>query len=80
MAERFSEDIVHKAFLRAGWGCECELMHHEHSGRCCKIIAKANRGEANHAMGWEAHSKSGKYLDSLDDCIVMCWKCHIMTL
>jgi len=81
MADQFSETLVERAFQRSGGRCECEKVAHGHSGRCSKILQKVYRGDSTSAYGWEAHSKSGQYLDMVSDIEILCWDpCHIKSI
>jgi hypothetical protein len=77
----FSDRLVEKAWERSGRSCECEHAAHGHQGKCGKSLLIGNRGDKYSFYGWEAHSKSGMYLDSLDDCEILCWDpCYIGVL
>lgn len=68
----FSEAIIEKAWARSGGICECQREGHNHKNRCRNPLIKSHRGDKLSYFGWEAHSKSGYYLDSLDDCEILC--------
>lgn len=85
----FSEATVKEAWKRASGGyyppspayCECQRVTHDHDRvRCRKRLTWANRGREE--MGaWEAHSISGRHLDTPSDCEILCWRpCHKGTL
>ena len=77
----FTDELVEQAWARAGGVCECECATHGHLGRCGKALLKPYRDDRYSFFGWEAHSKSGRYMDSLSDCEILCWDpCHISTL
>jgi hypothetical protein len=69
---RFSDEIVEQAWKRSGGTCECENENHGHTGRCGKTLLRAFRSDRFSYFGWEVHSKSGQYMDSLDDCEILC--------
>ncbi len=72
MSSEFSEAIIERAWARSGGICECEREGHNHKGRCKNSLIKSHRGDRYSYFGWEAHSKSGYYLDSPDDCEILC--------
>ena len=77
----FSEALIEKAWARSGGICECERAEHNHKGRCRNPLIKSHRGDRYSYFAWEAHSKSGYYLDSLDDCEILCWEpCYTSTM
>ena len=77
----FSETLIEKAWARSEGICECELEGHNHKGRCRNTLIKSHRGDRYSYFAWEAHSKSGYYLDSLDDCEILCWEpCYKSTM
>ena len=64
----FSLDVVTRAWERAKHRCE----------RCGKLLSWENRGREGWGK-WEAHSRSGRHLDSPTDCRILCWDCHKTT-
>jgi len=81
MADRFSDWLIERAWIRSGGKCECQRTKHVHWGRCNKALARSSQGDRDSSYGWEAHSKSGLHLDSLTDCEILCWNpCHKSTL
>ena len=74
---QFSDAIVEAAWFRSGRFCECERAGCNHVGRCMKSLFWPDRGRR--IGGWEAHSKSGKHLNSATDCEILCWDCHEQT-
>ena len=77
----FSENIVEKAWERSGGVCECHYTAHGHQSQCGKTLLKAYRRDRYSFFGWEAHSKSGQYLNSPDDCEILCWEpCYVEIL
>ena len=77
----FYDELVEEAWERSGRSCECKDTSHGHQGRCGKNLLKAYRSDKFSFYGWEAHSKSGQHLDSLNDCEILCWDpCYIEAL
>ena len=72
----FSSQVVDQAWLRSVGFCECKQVSHHHNGRCNRVLFKFLRGKLESEWGWEAHSKSGSYID-LADCEIMCSGCYI---
>jgi hypothetical protein len=76
----FSDSTVRQAWTRAGGRCECTRVTHDHDRvRCNKQLVWENRGREGRGA-WEAHSISGRHLDSVSDCQILCWNCHKATL
>ncbi len=82
----FSGNTVKKAWKRAGGAyppnpsyCECTRIKHDHGKTLCnKRLIWGNRG--GEGVGkWEAHSITGRYIDSASDCHILCWNCHNLT-
>jgi len=77
----FPQGIIDQAWKRCGGFCECTETTHGHYGQCHKTLLDYRAGDRTSAYGWEAHSMSGKHLDSLSDCKIYCWEpCHRLTL
>ena len=77
----FSETIIERAWARSGGVCECEREGHNHKGRCRNTLIKGHRRDKYSYFGWEAHSKSGNYLDSVDDCEILCMEpCYALVM
>ena len=75
----FSEIVIEKAWARCGGICECEREGHSHKGRCKNTLIKGHRGDRYSYFGWEAHSKSGYFLDDVNDVEILCWEpCYRM--
>ena len=72
MPERFSEELIERAWTRSKGKCECEYRDHDHTGKCDRMLIKVFRGDRMSEYGWEPHSISGRYLDNLADCTIMC--------
>jgi hypothetical protein len=68
----FSGELIEKAWIRSGGRCECVSTTHNHVGKCYKMLLKSYRRDRKSEFGWEAHSISGLYLDSLSDCEILC--------
>jgi len=75
----FPQDIIKQAWARSGGYCECERIVHEHKDRCNRVLLISCRGDKDSLYGWEAHSTSGRYLNSISDCEILCWDCHAKT-
>jgi hypothetical protein len=76
----FSETIIERAWARSGGICECEREGHNHRGRCKNSLIKSQRGDKYSYFAWEAHSKSGYFLDDVDDCEIICLEpCYRLT-
>ena len=75
----FSDDVVKKAWKRAGDKCECRRKSHVHPYvRCNKKLSWNNRGREG--WGWEVHHRSSGSGDGLSNCEILCWDCHSKTL
>lgn len=72
----FSEYIVKQAWRRSGGRCECTRTTHSHGRACKKKLLELYRGDDESDFGWEAHSKSGAYLNNVADCEILCWDCQ----
>jgi hypothetical protein len=68
----FSEIIIERAWARCEGVCECEREGHQHKGRCKNTLIKERRGDKYSYFGWEAHSKSGYFMDDVDDVEILC--------
>jgi len=77
----FSQDVVERAWRRAGGKCECRRRTHGHSYvRCNKQLVWSNRGREGRGK-WEAHHVSVSGGDTLSNCQILCWEpCHKWTL
>ena len=80
----FSDDTIRQAWSRAEGKCECRRSTHSHLYvRCNKILSWGNRGRESGIGAWEAHhitSVQSGGSDSLSNCEILCWDCHIKTL
>ena len=77
----FSDTLVEEAWARSGCLCECQCTTHGHQSRCGKTLLKAYRSDRFSFFAWEAHSKSGRHLDSLSDCEILCREpCYLEAL
>ena len=72
----FSDTIIKQAWLRSNGRCECIKTAHGHARVCNKRLLEIYRGDDESNQGWEAHSKSGAYLDDAADCEILCWDCQ----
>ena len=72
----FSDTIIKQAWLSSNGRCECIKSTHGHARICNKRLLEIYRGEDESDQGWEAHSKSGGYLNDLSDCEILCWDCQ----
>ncbi len=77
----FSDDVVARAWRRAGGKCECRRRTHDHRYvRCNKELVWANRGREGRGK-WEAHHLSSSGGDTFSNCEILCWEpCHRLTL
>lgn len=79
----FPEDVVRRAWNRAGGRCECERKTHRHPyGRCGKQLVWENRGREGRGA-WEAHhivSQDAGGPSTYSNCKILCWDCHSRTL
>lgn len=71
----FSDDIVKKAWQRAGERCECKRVNCTHRGRCNKSLLWGSRGKES-KYGWEAHHINSNGSDTLSNCEILCIDCH----
>ena len=72
----FSENVIKQAWRRSGGRCECVIKTHNHTRICKKKLLELYRGDDESDYGWEAHSKSGSYLNNVEDCEILCWDCQ----
>ena len=72
----FSDYIVKQAWTRSGGRCECISKTHGHSRICKKKLLELYKGDDESDYGWEAHSKSGSFLNDIEDCEILCWDCQ----
>ncbi len=76
----FSDEVVRKAWSRAGGKCECRRKTHGHRyTRCGKQLVWGNRGRSGRGA-WEAHHKSASGGDGLSNVEILCWDCHRKTV
>jgi len=75
----FPDDVVRKAWLRAGTRCECKRTTHKwHVGRCVQNLSWRDGGKET-IVGWEAHHKVSQDKggeDSLENCEILCMACY----
>jgi len=75
----FPDSVVEQAWKRAGGRCECTRVTHAHgSTRCNKDLVWANRGREGRGA-WEAHHRTAGGGDTLSNCMILCWDCHLRT-
>ncbi len=72
----FPDNIVKQAWIRSSGRCECTNANHEHIGRCNRRLLELYRGDIGTNWGWEACSRSEKYLKDPSDCEILCWECQ----
>jgi hypothetical protein len=75
----FSDRVLREAWRRAGGRCECRRSTHDHYGTCNEPLVWESKGREGQGK-WQAHSRSGLYEDSVKDCQLFCWGCHILTI
>ena len=75
----FSNDVVTQAWKRAGERCECgRVSHPSHGARCGNGLIWENRGREG-GGAWEAHHKTAGGPDTVSNCEILCWDCHLRT-
>jgi len=76
----FSDEVIRQAWQRAGGKCECRRTSHNHPYvRCNKELVWENSGREGRGA-WEAHHISASGGDTLSNCEILCWDCHLKTL
>jgi len=80
----FPEDVVKRAWTRAGGCCECRRATHRHPYvRCGKELVWENRGRETGRGAWETHhivSQEAGGESTYSNCEILCWDCHSRTL
>lgn len=71
----FDEETIKKAWARSGGKCECNRTGCGHKGRCSKLLLFSSRGKESE-YGWEAHHINSNGPDTLDNCEILCQRCH----
>ncbi|MBI2853175.1 MAG: hypothetical protein HYX84_08820 [Chloroflexi bacterium] len=72
----FSDEVIQRAWERAGGQCECQRRTHRHFyNPCGKQLVWAMRGRDGRG-GWEADKIAFTGEDTLRNCEVLCWDCH----
>jgi hypothetical protein len=72
----FSEDVVRKAWDRAGAQCECNRRTHKHFYTPCgKQLSYDKRGRIGQG-GWEANQVTLGAGEALSNCEILCWDCY----
>ena len=78
----FPDDVVWRAWSRAGRRCECRRTTHNHpDGICGKQLDWEKRGREG-KRAWEAHhivSQDAGGSDTYSNCEILCWNCHSET-
>ena len=75
------------AFIREGWNgsggnCECEMLHHDHTGRCDRKLIFENRGSSEDG-GWVPiiRKRRSEDFDSAGQILqIICKRCHQMEI
>lgn len=75
----FSDEVVHKAWHKAGGICKCERTTHSHYGICHRELKWEQRGREG-LGAWEAHHIGNPIDDSLSNCEILYWTCHKLTI
>lgn len=79
---KFRDDILRKAFNRAGGRCECEARACGHEGRCRKTFSWDDRATTDNDDGWQGHhmtAESAGGSDGVSNCKILCVACHKRT-
>lgn len=71
----FSDEIVRQAWNRAGGKCECKRTGCGHPYQCNKYLFWGRRGTETE-YGWETHHIVADGPDTLDNCEILCQRCH----
>jgi hypothetical protein len=66
--DTFSKKTILKAWEWAAGRCT----------RCGKQLSFDDKDRETRGK-WVAHSRTGRYQDSPDDCMILCWECHKAT-
>ncbi len=75
----FPSSVVNLAWVRAGGKCECRRRTHGHYYvRCNKQLVFGNRGRNGRGC-WETHHINSNGADTLSNCEILCFDCHIGT-
>lgn len=74
---KFPEEVVEAAWKRSNSVCECKFDHSWHPNqRCPQTVIKYQRGDDSKKTGWEAHHIDRNGSDTLNNCLIMCIRCH----
>ena len=76
MAGTFSASIVERAWDRSKGSGECGYRYHGHEGRCNAYLIESFREDQQSEYGWTVCSRSGKFLDVVSDCLIICFQCY----
>lgn len=76
----FPDSIIQEAWKRAGGVCECKRFEHNHANyRCSNVISLSEQGKSNE-RGWDVHHVEKGAGDTLENCEILCWFCHKLSL
>jgi len=64
----FKDDIVLHQWKWSSGRCE----------RCRKQLTFEDKDRESRGK-WVAHSRSRRYIDTISDCMILCWECHKIT-
>jgi hypothetical protein len=76
MFKAFSDSLVERCWNRSGGCCQCTRKGHDHGDICNKLLTKQRQGRRDDESAWEAHSRSGLFLHTMQDCEIFCWPCY----
>ena len=75
MAKPFPDSVIKAAFNRSKGRCECTRRSCPHSNRCPEKLIWNRRGYEGPG-GWEAHHINSNGPATLNNCEILCVKCH----
>jgi hypothetical protein len=77
----FSDDVLRKAWERAGGKCECRARTHAHGFRTCDELLSWDKQGQPGPGGWWPHATAGDTGDNtaLSHCEIICWDCYLQT-
>ncbi len=73
----FSDEVLRKAWERAGGKCECRVRTHHHGFQACDELLRWDKREQPDPEGWKARQRSAGGDESLVNCEIVCWECEI---
>jgi hypothetical protein len=79
MFKAFSDSLVRRCWNRSVGFCQCTRKDHDHGEICNQSLNKQKQGDKDDATAWEAQSRSGLFLDTMQDCEIVCWPCYKKT-